>query len=114
MSLSAPQVRRPVQQLNENFFPRGRIMTVLAILAFLFASPPEFLLGTVLDPTGAAVAAAKVELSGSAISRITYTDAAGMFSIPDAPAGTYSLRVTANGFTTHTSRVEVPSDPLAL
>ena len=89
-------------------------MTVLAFLAFLFASPPEFFLGTVLDPTGAGVAAAKVELTGAGISRITYTDEAGMFSIPYAPAGTYSLRVTANGFTTHTSRVEVPSDPLAL
>src|SRR5262245_21170513 len=89
-------------------------MIVLAFLAFLFASPPEFFLGTVLDPTGAGVVAAKVELTGAGISRITYTDEAGMFSIPNAPAGTYAVRVTANGFTTHTSRVEIPSDPLAL
>src|SRR5215471_1385325 len=97
-----------------NSFRGERIMAVLAFLAFLLASPPEFFLGTVLDPTGAAVAGAKVELSGAGFSRTAYTDAAGMFSIEDAPAGTCLLRVTANGFTVYMSRIEIPSDRLTV
>src|SRR5262245_24997586 len=97
-----------------NSFRGERIMAVLAFLALLFASPPEFFLGTVLDPTGAAVAGAKVELSGTGFSCTTYTDAVGGFSIEDAPAEIYALRVTANGFTVSTSRIELPSNPLML
>ena len=84
-------------------------MAVLTFLAFLSFYSSELLQGTVLDPTGAAVAAARVELSGTDFSRVTYTGGNGVFSIEDAPVGLYSLRVTASGFTLYASSVEVPS-----
>src|SRR5262249_13800754 len=85
-------------------------MAVLTLLFFLFVYPSEILKGTILDPTGAAVAGAKVEVSGTGFSNTTYTDDAGIFSIPDAPTGTYALHVTANGFTPYTSSINIPPD----
>ena len=88
-------------------------MTVLAfLLFFLLVSPSELLRGTILDPTGAGVAGARVEISGSNFSRSTYTDDGGGFSFEEAPIGSYSLRVVANGFTVYTSSIDVPSDAL--
>ena len=94
-------------------------MAILTFLAFLFVYPSQFLQGTILDPTGAAVSGAKVELYGPGFSRTTSTDGAGVFSIDFStvqapPAGAYSLRVTANGFALYTSSVEIPSDPLKI
>ena len=99
-------------------FRGERIMAVLGFLAFLFVYSPELLQGTILDPTGAAVSGAKVEVYGPGFSQITYTDEAGLFSIESSidqtPIGTYSLRVTANGFAVYTSSVEIPSDSLKI
>src|SRR5262245_10444277 len=95
-----------------NSFRGERIMSVFSFLVFLLVFPSELLQGTILDPTGAAVAGAKVELFGPGLSRTAYTDAAGLFSIDQAPIGSYSLRVTANGFAVYTSSVEIPSDSL--
>ena len=89
-------------------------MAVLTFLFFLLVYSSEILKGTILDPTGAAVAGARVEVSGTGFSHTTYTDDAGVFSIQDAPSGTYSLRVIANGFTPYTSSIQVPSDSLNL
>src|SRR5215813_7946777 len=101
-----------------NSFRGERIMAVLTFLAFLFVYPSELLLGTIFDPTGAAVSGAKVELYGPGFSQITYTDEAGLFSIEfsgdQTPIGTYSLRVTANGFAVYTSSVQIPSDSLKI
>src|SRR5215510_13629779 len=97
-----------------NSFRGERIMSVFSFLVFLLVFPSELLQGTILDPTGAAVAGAKVELFGPGLSRTAYTDAAGIFSIDQAPIGSYSLRVTANGFAVYTSSVEIPSDSLKL
>ena len=89
-------------------------MAVLTFLFFLFLSPPETLKGTILDTTGAAIAGARVEISGSDFSRSVTTDDAGVFVIGDAPSGTWSLRVTASGFTPYASSVDIPSDSLKL
>jgi outer membrane cobalamin receptor len=89
-------------------------MTFLAFLLFLLTSPPETLRGTVVDPSGAAVAGARVELSGTNFSRVAYTDGAGTFHIDDAPGGTYALRIAATGFTPYGSSIDVPSDSLNL
>ena len=89
-------------------------MAVLTFLFFLFLSPPETLKGTILDTTGAAIAGARVEISGSDFSRSVTTDDAGVFVIGDAPSGTWSLRVTASGFTPYASSIDIPSDSLKL
>jgi outer membrane cobalamin receptor len=89
-------------------------MAVLTFLFFLFVPPSEILKGTILDPSGAAVTAAKVEISGSGFSRSVAANDSGVFSIEDVPVGTYSLRVTANGFAVYAASVEVPSDSLKL
>jgi outer membrane cobalamin receptor len=89
-------------------------MAVLTFLFFLSIVPPENLTGTVLDPSGAGVGGAKVELTAPGASRTTNTDDNGAFSIENIPAGSYALRVTANGFTTYAASLEVPADSLRL
>ncbi|HYR42117.1 MAG TPA: TonB-dependent receptor [Terriglobia bacterium] len=87
-------------------------MDVLTLLVFLFFSRPEILKGTILDPAGASVAGARVDVSRPGFSRATTTDDAGGFLVDDVPAGTYSLRVTAIGFAEYTSSIDIPTDSL--
>src|SRR5215467_7345341 len=89
-------------------------MAVLTFLIFLSASPPEILRGTILDPTGAAVAAARVEVSALGFSRSVSTNDSGVFAIEDVPAGAYSLQVMAHGFKVYSASVEIPSEPLTV
>ena len=55
--------------------------------------------GTVVDPTGAVVANAVVEIRNpvSGFERTTTTDGAGKFSIPNVPFNPYHLTVTGPG-----------------
>lgn len=87
-------------------------MAVLTFLFFLFAFPPDNVKGTILDPTGASVAGARVEISAATLSQSAATDGAGTFSIEGVPSGTYSLRVTASGFSAYVTSIEIPSDGL--
>src|SRR5262245_22191152 len=89
-------------------------MTVIAFLFFLFVSPSEIFRGTIVDPTGAAVGGARVEISRGDFSLATMTDNAGTFTFEEAPAGSYLLRVSANGFTVYSSSVDIPSRALKL
>ena len=72
-----------------------------AALAPRFDSPqaPQFA-GVVTDPSGAAIANAKVTVrnqeTGRSIS--TTTDQSGVYSLKDLPAGTYALIAEASGF----------------
>lgn len=56
--------------------------------------------GMVLDPSGAVVPNAAVELQNpvSAFDRTTATDSAGRFTIPNVPFNPYHLTVTGQGF----------------
>ncbi len=67
--------------------------------------------GTVLDPTGAVVAGAKVEIRNpvSAFDRSTTTDSAGKFAFTNIPFNPYHLTVTAAGFTMYSQDVEARS-----
>src|SRR5882762_2717364 len=58
------------------------------------------LLGTVVDPSGAAVPGVTVRASNLAtnIKREATTDQAGNYSIPYLPAGNYHLSLTHEGF----------------
>ncbi len=57
--------------------------------------------GTVKDPTGAVVAKAHVELTGTSLvgSKSLDTDGSGYFRFANLLPGTYTLKVTAQGFT---------------
>src|SRR5437879_2222778 len=58
--------------------------------------------GTVTDPQGAAVVGAKVVVTSKAtgLSRATATVADGRYAVPNLLLGDYTVRVTAQGFTT--------------
>jgi len=57
--------------------------------------------GTILDPSGATVANAKVTVTNTdrnQVVRIVTTDPTGSYSIPIIPVGTYAIKVEATGF----------------
>lgn len=56
--------------------------------------------GVVVDPSGAAVANARVEITNTAtgVSQVTTSTSAGQFVFPVLPVGTYTLSVAAQGF----------------
>ncbi|HUE51729.1 MAG TPA: TonB-dependent receptor [Terriglobales bacterium] len=67
--------------------------------------------GTVLDPSGAVVPNATVEIHNpvSAFDRSTTTDSSGKFSFPNVPFNPYHMTVTAAGFAQNAQDVEVRS-----
>jgi len=67
--------------------------------------------GTVLDPTGAVVPNAAVEIHNpvSQFVRSTTTDKSGNFNIPNVPFNPYHLTVSATGFTQAAQDVDVRS-----
>jgi Carboxypeptidase regulatory-like domain/TonB-dependent Receptor Plug Domain len=67
--------------------------------------------GTVLDPSGAVVPDATVEIhnSVSQFSRSTTTDSKGNFTIPNVPFNPYHLGVSAAGFAPYAQDVDVRS-----
>ena len=67
--------------------------------------------GTVLDPSGAAVAGATVEIQNpvSQFQRTTTTNAQGRFTIPNVPFNPYHLSVNGTGFAPYAKDVEVRS-----
>ncbi len=64
--------------------------------------------GTVIDPTGAVVANAAVEIRNpvSGFDRKTTTDAAGRFAFTNIPFNPYHLTVVASGFSSNVQDVE--------
>jgi len=73
--------------------------------------------GTVLDPSGAVVANASVEIRNpvSGLDRSASTDSAGKFTFNNVPFNPYHLSVTAEGFASYAQDVDVRSSvPLAV
>ena len=79
----------------------------------LTPSPAEVRLvtGSVVDPTGAVVPNAVVEIRNpvSAFERTVTTDSCGKFSIPNVPFNPYHLIVTGPGFAPYAQDVDVRS-----
>src|ERR1700689_3628881 len=65
--------------------------------------------GTVLDPSGAVVPDATVEIHNpvSHFDRSTTTDKSGNFSLPNIPFNPYHLSVTAAGFGPNAQDVDI-------
>ena len=78
---------------------------VLALIAF---TPGAFaqsggnvaIMGTVLDPSGAVVPAAKVTVTekSTGVARSTISNGSGQFNISSLPPGTYTVKIAARGF----------------
>ena len=60
----------------------------------------ETISGTILDPSGAVIAAARIEITGRDLPQpvVLSSDGLGNFTSPDLKAGTYSVQVTRDGF----------------
>src|ERR1700736_1970619 len=68
-------------------------------------------MGTVVDPSGAVVSKATVEIHHpvSGFFRTTVTDTAGKFTIPNVPFNPYHFTVTGEGFASYAQDIEVRS-----
>src|SRR6266446_5835724 len=84
-------------------------VSALVILALTMAASPAYaqvsgatLSGTVTDPSGAAIAGAKVTITNTAtgISRDATADSAGLYAAPNLLPGPYEVTVGASGFST--------------
>lgn len=100
--------------------PTSQKWRLVAILAVIFSTTVGWaqsaggsgsVSGTVLDPTGAVVPNATVEIRNpvSHFDRSTTTDKSGNFSIPNVPFNPYHLTVATTGFSTTVQDVEVRS-----
>jgi hypothetical protein len=60
----------------------------------------ETISGTILDPSGAVIAAAQIEITGGDLANpiVLSSDGLGKFTCAELKPGTYSLRVTRDGF----------------
>src|SRR5271166_60579 len=84
-------------------------LAVFAVLALSFSAFAQVqfgqFTGTVTDPTGAAIANAKVEVSNPAteLNLFAATNASGNFTVKEVPPGVYKITVEASGFKTVTN-----------
>src|SRR5207245_6345507 len=83
-------------------------VAIILVVVILSASPAyaqvsgATLSGTITDPSGAAIAGAKVSIANKAtgITRDVTADAAGFYSAPNLLPGPYEVTTSASGFST--------------
>src|SRR6266496_4132133 len=82
-----------------------RVIIQLGLFLFALAStfaqtPTGVILGSLTDPSGAAIANARIELINeqTGFKRDASSDTAGALRVPDLPAGIYRLSVEVQGF----------------
>src|SRR5205085_422223 len=87
------------------------IFLVLSVVAHAQSSSSTSVTGTVVDPSGAVVTNATVEVRNpvSGFSRTAVTDAAGKFVVPNVPFNPYHVTVTGQGFAPYSGDVDVRS-----
>lgn len=75
-------------------------IVLLFALATLHAQQNSEITGLVTDPSGAILPGAHVTLTetSTGLTRTSVTDSSGLYTFPALNVGTYSLKVTANGF----------------
>src|SRR5262245_39979578 len=96
--------------MNKNFFLL--LLCLLAAAASLSAQSEvggATLNGTITDPSGAAVAGAKVTAvdQGTGFTRPAVSNDAGLYSLVRLPVGTYTLTIEQKGFQI-TKRTDIP------
>jgi hypothetical protein len=82
------------------FFPSLRIALLLLFLMAPTCLLSQTLSGTIQDSSGAVIVGARIEITGGDLNQplVLSSDAVGKFASPDLKPGTYSLRVTHDGF----------------
>jgi Carboxypeptidase regulatory-like domain len=82
------------------FFPSLRIALLLLFLMAPSCLLSQTLSGTIQDSSGAVIVGARIEITGGDLNQplVLSSDAVGKFASPDLKPGTYSLRVTHDGF----------------
>jgi len=76
----------------------------VAFVLLWFMGPPllhsETISGTIQDPSGAVIAGARIEITGQNLAEpvVLSSDSVGNFASPQLKPGTYSVRVTRDGF----------------
>src|SRR6185312_6891208 len=73
------------------------LLVCLAFPAWLYA---ETVSGTVVDPSGAVIVGARIEITGGDLTQpvVLSSDGRGKFVSPDLKPGSYSLNLTREGF----------------
>jgi hypothetical protein len=80
------------------------LLLTLALFSFYFMGPgslhADIVSGTIQDPSGAVIPGARIEITGQNLAQplLLSSDEVGKFASPDLKSGTYSLRVTRDGF----------------
>jgi hypothetical protein len=87
------------------------ILLALSLGAHAQSGNSSSISGTVVDPSGAVVTNATVEVRNpvSGFSRNAVTDAAGKFVVPNVPFNPYHVTVTGQGFAPYSGDVDVRS-----
>ncbi|HYL16673.1 MAG TPA: TonB-dependent receptor [Terriglobales bacterium] len=87
------------------------ILLALSLGAHAQSGNSSSISGTVVDPSGAVVTNATVEVRNpvSGFSRNAVTDAAGKFVVPNVPFNPYHVTVTGHGFAPYSGDVDVRS-----
>jgi len=101
-------------------YQKSRLATLLLMLlisvltAYAQSGSSTSITGTVVDPSGAVVSNATVEVRNpvSGFARTVVTDTAGAFVVPNVPFNPYHLTVTGKGFASYAQDVDVRSTVL--
>jgi hypothetical protein len=93
-----------------SFLPK--IVLLLFWLAGGFCLHAETISGTVADPSGALIPGVRIEITGGNLAQplVLSSDTGGKFSSPDLTPGTYTLRVTRDGFESLVKTVELKGE----
>ena len=82
------------------------LLTLILLVGTVFGQVSTgSLVGTVVDQNGGAVAGATVEVTDNATSKVRTVQATtdGTFTVPQLDVGTYTVKVTAQGFKAFTA-----------
>ena len=96
---ATPRASRTAAPLRRSRYLRASLGALLCLL-FALRLRADTISGTIKDPSGAVVAAAHIEITGTSLAQplVLTSDDSGKFSAPNLNAGKYSLRVVKEGF----------------
>src|SRR5262249_29968485 len=109
MSLDTVGLPRLIPARRTRFSFLRKIALLLLWLAGPACLHAQTISGTVADPSGAVIVGARIEITGGDLAQaiVLSSDGQGKFSSPDLKPGTYSLRVTRQGFEPLVKTVEL-------